>query len=520
MAAFQTDLEQHNNTINGLQSKLGSYAPGSPEHQQTQEQLAQAIEGRTQFLHPAKNPGAIEHLGKHIAQRLHLVHPDLPQAVRISEQPIEGSKPSAATTLPGMTPDSAPMSTPALPAATHAVLAPTPGQLKARAEANMMAAAAPEAGNAFADYKRDLMATGMSEDDANQAIQIKAGTAAKEVAPKDHPTWKLYDLPGGDGAVWADPKTPPEGAQPHVNKGKQSADERRVAAYAGSLNKDPKDMTWDDYKTMAADQKQNIAGVKRNDRQAVITYKDGHTEIHDLSSTSSTSFPGTAKPGAAPAPTPGLRRRDGSAPAAAAPSTATPGALRGRARANAAGVTKPTGVTRVAGTKGNGQPAWMAGAGKQTPQAATALKAVDTAEAAYRDVKMASADPTPVGDQGVILAWLRGRVNRVTATEIAAVSNLGGAKMKLESGIVKVVSGKLTDQQRTWFLKSAKDNYENATQTAAKYGAPGGKVQAVDAAASKGKRSLKAAMGLEINKGKSDAEVTQHMKDLGYEVLP
>lgn len=111
---------------------------------------------------------------------------------------------------------------------------------------------------------------------------------------------------------------------------------------------------------------------------------------------------------------------------------------------------------------------------KPTPQSTTAKKAVDTAENSYLDVQKASQDPTPVGDQGVILAWLRGRVNRVTTTEIQAVNNLGGARMKLEGNVVRIQSGKMTDQQRKWFLRSAKDNYDNALKVASKYDSPKG----------------------------------------------
>lgn len=108
----------------------------------------------------------------------------------------------------------------------------------------------------------------------------------------------------------------------------------------------------------------------------------------------------------------------------------------------------------------------------RTPESDAALKNVNAAKSSYLDVQKASNDPTPVGDQGVILAWLRGRVNRVTATEIAAVNNLGGADMRLEGAIVRVVSGKMTDQQRAWFLRSAKDNYDNAVQIANQYTNP------------------------------------------------
>jgi hypothetical protein len=114
----------------------------------------------------------------------------------------------------------------------------------------------------------------------------------------------------------------------------------------------------------------------------------------------------------------------------------------------------------------------------RTPAADKAKTALDAASTSYQDVQKASADPTPVGDQGVILAWLRGRVNRVTATEIAAVSNLGSAKLKLEANYVRIISGKMTDEQRAWFLKSAKDNYDIAKANYDHYinppGAPAG----------------------------------------------
>jgi hypothetical protein len=109
---------------------------------------------------------------------------------------------------------------------------------------------------------------------------------------------------------------------------------------------------------------------------------------------------------------------------------------------------------------------------KATPSSTKAKQAVDTAENSYLDVQKASQDPTPVGDQGVILAWLRGRVNRVTNTEIQAVNNLGGATLKMEGNAVRILTGKMTDQQRQWFLRSAKDNYDNAKTVASKYGSP------------------------------------------------
>ena len=105
----------------------------------------------------------------------------------------------------------------------------------------------------------------------------------------------------------------------------------------------------------------------------------------------------------------------------------------------------------------------------RSSEATAANKNVDIAQNSLLDVQKASQDPTPVGDQGIVLAWLRGRVNRVTATEIAAVNNLGGAQLKMEANLVRIASGKMTDQQRNWFLQSAQNNYDNAVTVANKY---------------------------------------------------
>lgn len=157
------------------------------------------------------------------------------------------------------------------------------------------------------------------------------------------------------------------------------------------------------------------------------------------------------------------------APSAAAPAPASPAAVRKTAQARAARPQTPSAAPK--GGAGNvrvGAPLFQG----RTPEGALALKNVDIAQNSLLDVKKASADPTPVGDQGVILAWLRGRVNRVTATEIAAVNNLGGAQLKLEGNLVRIATGKMTDHQRAWFLQSAQNNYDNAVQIASKYTNP------------------------------------------------
>ena len=48
----------------------------------------------------------------------------------------------------------------------------------------------------------------------------------------------------------------------------------------------------------------------------------------------------------------------------------------------------------------------------------------------------------------------------------------------------------MTDQQREWFLRSAKDNYDNAQEVASKYSAPAGKASSDTSLADRLKAAL------------------------------
>ena len=41
--------------------------------------------------------------------------------------------------------------------------------------------------------------------------------------------------------------------------------------------------------------------------------------------------------------------------------------------------------------------------------------------------------------------------------------------MALENGVARIVEGKMSDKQRQWFIRSAKENYDNAISVASKY---------------------------------------------------
>jgi hypothetical protein len=112
---------------------------------------------------------------------------------------------------------------------------------------------------------------------------------------------------------------------------------------------------------------------------------------------------------------------------------------------------------------------------KTSPAQTKAEETVDAAEAAYLDVLGAGGPDgrgnnlDPIGSAGVVLSWLRGRVNRVTQTEINMVNNLGGAEMKLEGNVAHIVKGTISPKQYQYFLASTKRNLDIAKQVASKY---------------------------------------------------
>lgn len=132
-------------------------------------------------------------------------------------------------------------------------------------------------------------------------------------------------------------------------------------------------------------------------------------------------------------------------------------------RANANSGPPKAGGDKVLGTKGSAE-------------SHAAKKDADAAESAYLDVQKAGGGNgstlTPVSSQGIVLAWLRGRVNRVTSQEIASVKNLGGIFDKFDGNVSSLEKGTMTPQQYSWFLKSAKDNFDNKKQVASKYSQP------------------------------------------------
>ncbi|MGI4815983.1 MAG: hypothetical protein ACRYGG_21990 [Janthinobacterium lividum] len=473
-ADLESHLETYSHAIDGLTSKLGTVAPGSAEHTATQADLAKAIQDRTALFHPDNNPGALQRFGKQIADKLHMLHPELAQQARIHLTPTPGEAAVPASTSPGM-PGAGPLNNPelpAIPAGNRATLAPStdPRVMRAQAEANLLSSSAPA-------YQAPVL----DHDEMHQAARIKAGidekavpdkpTAQKQVvlvdsAGKQHIGYyvngEFKEFQGTDGL------SAPQKATPGPKVG--SFGDFMKAGYGDNP-------TAQQYEAGRRAWAASVAGTTHGTHDIQVPQPDGTIKLVTVETSSSKTFgptghlPSGRQDHPSPVSTPPQTSTSVSTPGKGGPSAvrskpdSTPGALKSRA-------VKPAPVSRSASPQkpsGGGRTV----GGKQLPQATKALEAVDQAEGAYRDVKQSAENPTPLGDKGIVLAWLRGRVNRVTATEIQSVSSLGGAKFALENGIARITEGKMSNAQRQWFLKSAEDNYTNTKAVASKYsGAP------------------------------------------------
>jgi hypothetical protein len=495
-------LADHNNTIQSLQGKIAQAKSTGDDTALSgyQNQLNQVVSDRTALFHPSQGPGALAHLGRMVFEHVHgkqqpemeqtptataatnlpnidpVNAPGLPSvpaqhptgSALVSRAPVEATQPVNLPPMGGAGPN---IPAPQGPVVSHPKA--TPADLKARAAQDLAygAPAAPQ--NPLLVHRQQLSEAGFTPEQVDKAMGIFAGIEAKPVAEKEQ-SWTPYGKPvkGKDG-VYEQPfrnrageienRPVPEGYQPPMAKlttyAQNRADYAKAKGY-GSAD----EMTFEDDQNMTRLLKQAGTGATVSDQMRFVPQPDGSIKAERIQNASRKDFGGKPITPVAPTAPPGSTSPSAAAPSAALPTSPvapTSGALKKKI----AGVAAKT----KAGVVQNGD---IVG-GRDTAPAVTAKKARDVAENSYLDVQKASQDPTPLGDQGVILAWLRGRVNRVTQPEIQAVNNLGGAKMQLEGRIAKIVSGKMTDQQRQWFLRSAKDNYDDAIKVASKYDQPG-----------------------------------------------
>jgi len=299
-----------------------------------------------------------------------------------------------------------------------------------------------EASGAQVARQLELAAEQRKNRQAMDLEAAKAASAANVAGIRKKPVLKLFSLPNGT-LSWVDPTDPdniPEGAtavNPNSPKFSVAARPAYIRAKYGD-NPTPEQIL-----AGTAEYNQTYAGTTSATHEAPIVGADGVVHIVPVHSTSSKTF---------------------NAPVSSS-APQLPSSLAGpNARLNAK---KP--ISKQVPTGDRVLPFL-----KATPAGTVAKKAVDTAENSLLDVQKAGANGNldPVGSQGIVLAWLRGRVNRVTQPEINSVRNLGGIFDKFDGNMSSLTQGTMTPKQYQWFLRSAKDNYDNALTVAKKYNQP------------------------------------------------
>jgi hypothetical protein len=423
---------QYDNIIN---APLPDANADPKAYQDAVDRKAKALEARQKVYSPDHHASLAEHLHGLITGKLSNGQTPGQVAPVSSQAPLPpGTKNELGDTLPA-TQGAAPEQ-PAHPFAHNPVYQGLIDRLKAFRS--------PEPPKAVIDFQSIAQGQAAGENTARQlaldaenrkqknALEVEAAKAKDAQAlaeDKKRAQLKPYTLPDGS-QTWLDaskPESIPEGAKPLITAGQPRTSTAALATYIRA--KYGENPTWQQIAEGTQEHQRLMAGVTVGQHQTVQFDSDGVPHVITLQSSSGKQF-GPPVSSSAPKVSDGM----------AGPN----------ARLNAK---KP---------QSKQIPTNQLDFRKATPAGNDAKKQSDAAERSYLDVQEASKDPTPVGDQGVILSWLRGRVNRVTASEIAAVNNLGGAQMKLEGNLVRIVSGKMTDQQRKWFLDSAKHNYENA----------------------------------------------------------
>lgn len=264
-----------------------------------------------------------------------------------------------------------------------------------------------------------------------------------DINSRKKPQLKAYTLPDGS-QQWLDAGDPtkiPEGAKPVLTVGGKPKDSQAALAtyIRAKYGENP---TWQEIAEGTAEHQRLMAGVTVGSHQALEFDGDGVPHVVTLESTSRKEF----------------------TPPVSSSAPSVPDSMAGpNARLNAK---KPQ--SKQIPNQLNFR--------KATPAGTKANELVDTAQNSYLDVQKAGGSDgkslDPVGSQGVVLAWLRGRVNRVTQSEINSVRNLGGIFQKFDGSVSSLVKGTMSPQQYKWFLDSARRNYENAQEVAKKYKSP------------------------------------------------
>jgi hypothetical protein len=221
---FQEKHNEIQGMIDNLGTKLAAFSEdkrNTPDYLKMQDQYAQAIQSRDAHWKSMDQPNALSKFGKMLGKDLRFKKQaaPIPVAPPVYGQPtmdVNGEK------------------IPTGPA--YKVQGPqTPAQMRAAAEAAQLVAAGPVPKNDLLEYKKSLIGAGFTPEQAQKALEIRAGLEAK--ASPEKRNYKVFDVPGVGPKVYDmnDPESIPEGAVPHVNPsvGNEILSEFNAAKAAG-----------------------------------------------------------------------------------------------------------------------------------------------------------------------------------------------------------------------------------------------------------------------------------------------
>ena len=506
---FQDTANQLFNNRSALQQKLASLKDANgnplPGYDDAMKDLTANETAIRQHWHPDNNPGMLQKFGHMITDHLGITDPDAraQQQAQQQQAKIQGDQ-GRATMLASATPLS--------PAQTALMNVKTQGQVQHAQleqdvqnwkEANPDYTPAQEA--QFRKQLTDAILLGRRWNPLYERgkFQVMSGTDkdGKEIQWLHDTLWNTNtDLSGGplddsffEGLSNVHPVTTTP-KPPGSSMGSALAIGLRAYARAHGIldaqgNPDASRLTPDQVNYVMATQAQAKVGGPTSTTSNVLKQDAQGRWVPVTEHNTKTPGMRALKDPLGPASSNWIAEADAATPPpAAAGAPATPGAVS--SPTPAAGTSPKTGLqptpqqlrdeaakrnpkvsTSGANSSVNvGQPVLQG----RTPAGDAALKAVDTAEGAYSEVLRAAHSTNPVDSQGVVLSWLRGKVNRVTATEIAAVKNLGGIFDKFDGNVSSIEHGTMTPKQISWFVKNAKDNLDTARKVASKYTNPNG----------------------------------------------
>lgn len=303
-------------------------------------------------------------------------------------------------------------------------------------------------------------AAGMEDGPKKEGV-LKQVDAIKELLsalPKESSTTKLYVAADGKDAGWYVP-----GHQPAGYQAKLPGSSPQV----GSLSDFTKALYGDHPSPeQIIDAKNKYAPVSQTVGQHVVMQmqKDG-SQLPVIVETTSSSSRQAGGGGGLPTARTDQGGGGGGGSSSSSSSGTTTGTPASAAAAPPATAVPTTVHPHVSGARVVSVGTQPVG-GKLTADQSKELEAAETPRDQARTAlnllrqsmkERAAGQNVSLNDNDLVLAWNRAHTQRFNEAEINKINNLGGAVMKLEGNLARIVSGQLSDAQRMLFARNLTD---------------------------------------------------------------